>query len=324
MPKNRKFFPHGCTLLITSRTEEGLPMPANHVMNHIIWGVLAEARSKYDVKICHFIFMANHLHMLLVISNPAHVSDFMKYVKAEIAHAVNRLLARPKKTIWAEGYDSPVLLTANRVVHYIVYIYLNPVRANLVESIDDYPGVSSWKMFRDGCNITPHSRIPRSRILPLHSPALTVAEQKEIVDSWKSQRLPEKQFVLEPWAWLKAFPKMSRERVEREIFSKIKLGEKHLKELRRRNGKSVTGITMLRRQSMAKEHYPETHSRRMIVICEDKTLRAQFIEHYKRLASIARKTYDLWKRGNLTAKIPPWTFCTTSPSPCLRSCTLAD
>lgn len=305
MPKNRKYFPHGSTLFVTSRTEEGLPMPANHVMNHIIWGVLAEARSKYDVKICHFMFMANHLHMLLVVEDPAHVSEFMKYIKAEIAHSVNRLLGRFKKTIWSEGYDSPVVLTVNRVLHYINYIYLNPVRAGLVETVDEYPGVSSWKMFREGRAKSTHARVPRSRISKLASPALSIAEQKELVNGWRLQKFEAKEFVLEPWAWLECFSGSSRERYEREIVAGIEHGEEVYREQRRKAGKEVVGITTLRRQSLNKEHIPEKRSRRMIVLCEEKQMRLAFIERFRALVFMAREVYKKWCLGELSLKIPP-------------------
>jgi REP element-mobilizing transposase RayT len=133
MPRNRKYFANKTVLFVTSRAEEGLPFPCNAVMNLILWGILARAREKHQIKVCHFIFLANHLHMLLVVENPEHVSSFVGYIKCESAHAVNRLLGRRKRTIWEDGYDSPVVLTPDSALNCIGYIYGNPARANLVD-----------------------------------------------------------------------------------------------------------------------------------------------------------------------------------------------
>ena len=182
MPENRKYFAHKQALLVSARTEEGLPLVSSLVLNLIIWGILARARSMYQVRVCHFIFMFNHFHMLLVVDNPEDVSNFVGYVKGEIAHAVNQLLGRRRKTLWAEGYDSPIFLTAADVRRYITYIYANPAKANLVDTIDDYPGVSSWQMFIRDTHLSAHKWIRRPAIKRLQLPALSINEQKRMVE----------------------------------------------------------------------------------------------------------------------------------------------
>src|SRR5690606_7274325 len=102
MPENRKYFVNRTAHLITSRTEEGLPLVPSLIMNFIIWCILARARTLYRVRVSHFLFMANHFHMLIVVDDPEHLSPFVGYVKAETAHAINRLLGRRKKTVWAD------------------------------------------------------------------------------------------------------------------------------------------------------------------------------------------------------------------------------
>ena len=145
----RKYFPHNSVIFCTSRIEQGLPLVCTHNLNFIINGILAKATSIYNVEVNHHIFMSNHFHIILRVINPEDVQAFFRYIKTEIAHAVNRLLGRRKRTVWVDRYDSPIVLDAEKLLHLVTYLYLNPVKANLVESIDHYPGVSSWKMFKD-------------------------------------------------------------------------------------------------------------------------------------------------------------------------------
>jgi len=314
MPKNRKYFPHKSVLFITTRTEEGLPLPPNHVVSAILWGILAEARSRYDVRICHLAFMSNHLHLILVVNNPEHVSSFMRYLKSESSHAVNRLLGRRKKTIWSAGYDSPILLTPERVVHYARYIYLNPSRAGLVESIDEYPGVSSWSMFLNKRPVSQHARIPRPLLKPLSSPALSISEQRRLVSGWERLELEKKSFLLEPWAWVECFPGVNIEETRDSIIAGVREAELGYRQERLAVGKRVLGATALRRQSMTKEHVPTQRSRRMVVLCENKKLRKQFLEHFKSLCDLAAAAYKSWKRGDLLVRIPAGMFSPRVPT----------
>jgi REP element-mobilizing transposase RayT len=315
MPENRKYFPHNAVLLVTSRTQEGLPMVPTLIMNFIIWGILARARSMYRVKICHFIFLANHFHMILVVDDPKHISDFVGYVKAEIAHAINKLLGRRKKTIWDNGYDSPLILTFEDVLKYIRYIYLNPSRANLVESIKDFPGVSSWNMFVNDTLTSKHKRQKRDYIKKLYSSALSINEQKNHTKTLQSSKSPEYEFVLEPFAWLSCFKLKNQdtEKIKQELISDILSEESRLKKIRKEQGKVVIGATTLKRQSMLKEHLPEKHSNRMICLCSDKELRISFIGTYKELCYRAKLIFQKWKKGEISLKIPPGLFAPQVP-----------
>lgn len=291
-------------------------MPPNHVVNRIVWGILAEAHSRYKIRVCHLLFMANHLHMIAVIDDPEDVSAFMRYVKSEISHAVNRLLGRMKKTIWSEGYDSPLLLTPDRVIHYIKYIYLNPVKASLVDSIEDYPGVSTWEMFTSGRDVVSWSRVPRVEIRRLSTATLSVSEQKALVKRWELLDGEAKSFVLEPWAWLECFPGLNRETIFKKILDEIKLSEQSYREKRFKEKRRIIGATALRRQSMTKEHVPHSRGRRMIVLCEDVGLRRRFISFYRLTCSSAREAYRSWRRGDLRPKIPPGLFPPKLPVLC--------
>ena len=317
MSKNRKYFPHKSVLFVTTRTEEGLPLVPSHNLNFIINGILAKAGFMYDVKVCHFLFMSNHFHMILVVNNPEHVSEYMKYVKGEIAHAINLLLGRRQKTVWKHGYDSPILLTPEDVLRYINYIYLNPVKAGLVSSIDDYPGVSSWNMFASGKHIRPHKHLRRSSIAKLVSPSLPVNEQKRIVDHYSSDKSKgsEQVLAIEPYAWIDSFIEdMDKDEVKDQIVSKVREQEARLRSIRTKDHKLILGSTALRRESMFKHHVPQKHTRRMICICFDKEYRKAFIKRFKYLCDIAKDAYSSWREGDFSIKIPPGLFNPRPPN----------
>ena len=312
MSANRKYFPHGSVLFVSSRTEQGLPLVCSLLMNFIIWGILAKARSMYRIKVCHFVFMSNHLHMILVVESPQDVSRFMGYVKGEIAHAVNRLLGRRQRTIWQAGYDSPHLLTADDVVSKIRYIYGNPVSARLVHTIEEYPGVSSWEMFAKGEHSRKHQSLPRDLIPALVLPALSITEQKRMLEQFQELELNEFEFVLEPDAWRKELG-AELEYPNEALIEDIEDYQRELKSERLDKNQPVLGATSLRRESMLKEYQPKKYSRKMICISSDKELRRRFIAHFKALAALAAEAYQSWKFGCYKLKIPPGMFCPRMP-----------
>ncbi len=305
----RKYFPHNSIIFCSSRIEEGLPLVCTHNMNFIINGILAKASSMYEVEISHYIFMGNHFHMILRVINPEHVQAFFRYLKTEIAHAVNRMLGRRKRTVWVDRYDSPIILDTDKLKEMLMYLYLNPTKANLVESIDEYPGVSSWRMFKYKIRFERHKKLARNRIKKLPSAALTVSEQKDLVEKFKAHGR-EYELKLEP---LKCFEVLG---LNQQDFHQTVIKQIHEEELKLKKERKFEplGITNLRRQSMLKEHTPQKHTPKMICLSKDKELRKSLIENFKYLCYLASKVYNQWKLGEVTQKIPPGLYPPRMPS----------
>ncbi|MBX7143689.1 MAG: transposase [Oligoflexia bacterium] len=109
-----KYHPHGSVLFVTFSVEQGLLLLSNPLCEALIKSCLARAQFLYPVEICHFLVEATHIHMVLVVKNPDDVCRFVGYFKTESAHTLNGLLGREKRTVWCEGYDSPVILSPLR------------------------------------------------------------------------------------------------------------------------------------------------------------------------------------------------------------------
>ena len=219
-------------------------------MNLIIDGILAKATNDYEIDVNHAIFMANHFHIIVTVVNPGDVKEFFRYLKGEIAHAVNRLLGRRKRTVWVDGYDSPLVLDEDKLKYLISYLYLNPLRANLVNTISEYPGVSSWKMLKAKQSHKDCTKVPRDKITKLHNPALSVSEQKDLVSRYKVEG---KNYRLE-YKPLSCFYAINPE-TKVTLDSLIRYIESEERSfLNTRVKTEVVGITKLRRQSKKPTH----------------------------------------------------------------------
>ena len=83
--------------------------------------------------------MSNHVH-LAVGDTTGERSKFMQDVMSGIARARNCDLGR-RGHFWGPGsYGDTVLLDKDSIKRKLLYIWLNPVRAGLVERAEDWPG----------------------------------------------------------------------------------------------------------------------------------------------------------------------------------------
>lgn len=293
-------------VFITSRTEQGLPFVCHSYMEAILWSTLARAQHLYPVKICHFIFMGNHFHMLLLVEEPTDVINFMNRVKTETAHAINRLLGnRGRHTIWCDSYDCVPVLTVADVIRKISYIYCNPALSALVDSIDDYPGVSSWNMYKN--------RIYRKEARWINRHRIKLSVKK--MQPWEYERYTSElldtspeifTFELTPEAWKEAFN--LKEELDEEIKKVIKQDERHLSEERLEKSKNVLGQERIKAQKIQKEFLPKKIGRRMWCICQDIEKRVGFIAFIKELRTQAKEVVARWRRGDFSMPFPAGLF----------------
>jgi REP element-mobilizing transposase RayT len=200
-----KYHPKGSVLFITFTVEEGLLLLSNPLCSAIIQSCLAAAQGLYPVRISHLLVEATHVHLVITVYNPEDVPSFIRHFKTESAHMINSLLGRKKRTIWSEGYDSPKVLTFAKAMMVVAYIYSNPAKDNLVRSIDEYPGFSSWQMFTLGECTKVWKRLRRPQFLALTKDSHNLRGYTKEAERLLTESSESQTFTLEPTAWLEAF-----------------------------------------------------------------------------------------------------------------------
>ena len=302
-----KYHPHNAVLFVTLSLEEGLLLLSNPLIEQLLKSCLARAQFLYPVVVNHFLFESTHLHMLLTVDNPDHVSSFIRHFKTDSAHMLNSILGRDKRTVWCDGYDSPVVLTFARAIMVIAYIYSNPAKDNLVDSIDEYPGVSSWKMWQRGevAKKWPYLRRPQFRALPhqSHSYSGYSREAERILSETKAVH----QFSINPNAWLSAFKitdPVEQAKVNELIVKRVRHLEERAKEARLKEHKRVIGPERLKSQVLDTHYRPKRFGRRMWCLAERRSIRQPFINFLKRLFARAREIRQRWFVGDFSLPYP--------------------
>ena len=302
-----KYHPHGSVLFITFSIEEGLLLLPNPLCTAIVKSCLACAQSLYPLTICHFLVEATHIHLIAVVQNPDDVASFLRHFKTESAHMLNRVLGRRKRTVWCEGYDSPIVLTPVRTMLAICYLYLNPSKDALETTIDNYPGLSSWGFFI-GHSYTHHwNRLQRSQFRPLpkshHNLKGYTTEAARVLSGSKQAF----RFRLDPNAWLRAFgindPRKESE-YNQKIIKHVRVSEERSRRRRVVLGHSVLGRARLLTQRLDTTYRPKRSGQHMCCLSEDRSLRNTFIVFLKDIWSRARDIRKRWILGDYSIPYP--------------------
>lgn len=300
----RKYHVNKAVLFVTYSVEEGLLLLANPLIELILKSSLAHAQFHHPVRICHFLVEATHIHFIMVVDNPDDVDGFAERFKTETAHRINRLLGRRKRTIWCEGYDSPTLLTPEDVVDKIVYTYTNPAKDNLEDSIEKYPGLSSWCM-RTETTSKEWIYIPRSEFSALCNHSLaSYKKEAERLQKLSNQTLT---FKLNPDAWMDVFEidaPAERSKLHERINAGISSKEAAYRLERHKKQMVPLGKTKLISQILDLNYRPIRSGKRMWCICYNQELRKKFISQLKRLSKIANKVFLNWKLGDFSLPFP--------------------
>ena len=317
MSPPRIYYPTNTALFVSTRTEEGLPLVPTKYMNMLIWNVLAQAQFHYPlVSVCGFVFLSNHFHMVLVVEDPEQVSKFIKHVKQEIAHGINHLLGRKRHTVWLRKYDGPVVLDYEKLRVVMSYIYMNPVSAGLVNSIDEYPGVNTWEMLKNGKYNSWHPVFTRDSVPKLSNPHHPEKEEYLVCRTLKESSFASYSFELKPFAWKNCFEETkncSDADLLSEIESSVRKREEEAREERIKNNVQVLGAQNLKLQSILKQYTPKKHGKRMICLASDKKLRVEYITFFKAIVARSNEVYERWKIGDFSVEYPPGLFPPAHP-----------
>lgn len=305
--KKMKYHPHGSVLFVTFSLEEGLLLLCNPLCEAIIRSCLSRAQFMYPVTICGILVEPNHVHLLLVVDDPSDVPGFMRYFKTESSHMLNRILGRRKRTIWCESYDDPIVLTLQRALLVMTYIYSNPAKDNLEDSIERYPGVSSWKMFVKGEHKKTWKRLRRDDFRFLPGDARNLKGYTREADRVLSLSKNTHEFVIKPNAWLEAFGVRSKEaqgQINKRIIERVRLIEERARRKRKRENRKIIGADKLRTQAFDLTRQSARRGKHMWCLSDKRGIRMKFIDFLKCLFEKARDVQARWALGDLSVAYP--------------------
>jgi putative transposase len=104
---------------------------------------LAEGAAKYDIRVHAWVFMTNHVHLLLTPSTDHAISHLMQFIGRLYVRRFNYRYTR-SGTLFEGRFKSSLVQGDRYLLACMQYIELNPVRAGLVKDPGDY----RWSSYR--------------------------------------------------------------------------------------------------------------------------------------------------------------------------------
>lgn len=313
MARTRRLFRGNRPFEITLRAREGIPFPPWELMNLIILSALSRTQRDQKVTLCHYVWMGNHTHILLIVKDAEQCCRFYMELQRKITGYLKQLLGISYLALWESRPSVAEVLSEQKFIERMVYLYCNPARAHLESSITKYPGISSWKALTSGEMQTkqdvPWIRLPAVQTLPSYR--ITRTQDKFLTEKLTRSAKKKHTLVTEPFAWCACFGINDEERIKQireEALARVETREAELETERRRDKKSVIGSVRLKQASIQRSHTPKERSRRIYVLSSDAEERISYIQMMKELNARCRQLYKLARQGVTNLDWPPGMF----------------
>ena len=157
MPRRPRLFLPGQPQHIVVRGHNRDPVFARDDDFRCFYSSLREAARNNSLSIHAWVFMRNHIHLLVTPATEKSLPKTMQSVGRRYAHYFNRAYHR-SGSLWEGRYKSSLVDTDHYLLCCYRYIELNPVRAGMVKQPEDY-AYSSYHanaLGKTDSMVTPH------------------------------------------------------------------------------------------------------------------------------------------------------------------------
>lgn len=300
------------------RTRSGLPFVCLLLVRLLLASAMARTQRDFKVIITHFLWMGNHLHLLFVAKDAEQAMRFYSELMKKITDYYKRLFALPRLELWEpNGAVLSRVLDVESAKDRIAYLFSNPSKANLVDSITDYPGFSSWDSFSkanaDEAVTEPVPWIRQPSIPPLPQSSLTERQDRFITGKLISEAQTAHNLTVHAGAAFAVFgikEKAELASIGESIQREIARREEEYRRDRFKNGSKVLGKNALRRESLRKAHTPkrEATDRKVLFHTTIKQLATEFLAQFDAFCNKCREAYRAHRAGHSHVHWPPGAF----------------
>jgi REP element-mobilizing transposase RayT len=124
---------------ITARVNNRETFPIDlHLQWEIFTSECRNIRNLYEVEFHSFVMMPNHIHTILTAPDPENnLGNIMRYFMSQVTQRTHRKSGKTGH-LFGGPYHWSLIKDSRYYYHALKYVYRNPVRANLCETVQDY------------------------------------------------------------------------------------------------------------------------------------------------------------------------------------------
>jgi hypothetical protein len=260
--------------------------------------------------------MANHFHLVVVVHEPQDTADFLCEVKRKLTEYIKRLHDVDYLTMWEDRAAVSILPTTQDVINRMAYLYANPAKANLVDTVDEYPGFSTWRDFltaplsyRRGT----HQSMPwvqAKHIKPVKK-NLSATADRDLCELIEKKSRISHTLAIHPYAWMEYYgePETTVSTMKARIIEQTRALEESYRVLRREEDKGIMGAQRLRQESPTITGWkPKKRSPRLYIICCDSEVRMSYLKSHELFLKAMQRCFDIYKTNGRICNWPEGSF----------------
>lgn len=240
------------------------------------------------------------------------LTHFHERLKKGLTDFLKRLLGLSQLNLWDNRTTIGEVLDLEAAISRVVYTYLNPVRAGLVRSIDEYRGCNTWKEFLAvpaDVNASVEKEVPWVLLTDVDSLSQenpSLSEERALINSIQEKTSSRARNIIRimPLKWLQVFniiDPVEIEKIRQRIIAQVREEEARLAPkkapLNRIEGFVVTDA-----------YVPRKKSRKIFMYASCKELRWAFLETFRIFIRRCTECYILMKQGYSVVPWPPGCF----------------
>jgi putative transposase len=104
----------------------------------LLLAVIRENRTRHRFQVHEFVFMRNHVHLILTPAPLVSLEKAMQLIKGGFSYRARREMIFQGE-IWQKGYNEHRIRDADEYAKHVEYLWMNPVKAGLAEHPEEYP-----------------------------------------------------------------------------------------------------------------------------------------------------------------------------------------
>jgi len=121
-------------------------------------GVVYRFKKAYEFELYAYCLMTNHVHLLIRVGEKANISKIMQSIT--LAHTKHyHFKYRSSGHVWQGRVKSPIVSSDDYLLDVMRYIERNPVKAGMVQRVEDY----RWSSYLLNVRVKPGKLIDRDR-----------------------------------------------------------------------------------------------------------------------------------------------------------------
>jgi hypothetical protein len=302
------------------RAFQGLPLPARALTTVLLESIIGRLLATEQVVVCAYVWMANHPHMQLFSLDATGLTRFHGQLKKRLTDFVKRLLGLSHLRLWHDRSTLGEVLDLEAAIERFAYSFLNPVRAKLARSIDDYEGCNTWKEFLSApadVHAVIEKEVPwilATDIEALSESNPSWSEELRAIEALreKASIRPKNILKIYPFRWLEAFgisDPVEIERVRGRIIARVREEEQKL-QLERAPSQRIEGFVV------TDEYKPPRKERRVFMYASSAAKRIEHLEQFSWFDKRCRHCFQLMKQGLKDISWPPGCFIPPAPQLC--------